>query len=145
MKKFVLALCLVAGIAPAYAGQYADQLSQCFAGATTGKDRTDLARWVFTAMSTHPALKDMTTITPSARDASDKMLANLFNRLMTQDCAKEARDVMQNEGQAGMRAGWETLGRLAMQELMTDPAVARSFSSFEKYIDKDKLGATLKK
>src|SRR5262245_37973252 len=70
--------------ADALAGPAADALSKCLAESTTGKDRKDMARWIFVGMSSHPDIKDMSNVTEKDRTALDKSLAAMLTRLMTE-------------------------------------------------------------
>lgn len=133
---FPLALCVVV---PAYAGTYTDAMSRCLANSTTGKDRTDLARWVFSGMAQHPDMADMAAISAEVRDSTNRTAGLLYNRLLTEACSKEFRAAVQNEGDSAAKSAFEQLGRLAMQELLSNPSVAAAFSTPEKYVDRDKL------
>jgi hypothetical protein len=44
------------------------------ADSSTGKDRKELARWIFVAMSSHPELKGLTTITPADQETRTRTL-----------------------------------------------------------------------
>lgn len=136
LHLFPLALCVVV---PAYAGTYTDAMSRCLANSTTGKDRTDLARWVFSGMAQHPDMADMAAISAEVRDSTNRTAGLLYNRLLTEACSKEFRAAVQNEGDSAAKSAFEQLGRLAMQELLSNPSVAAAFSTPEKYVDRDKL------
>ena len=140
----LLALTLLhAGLAQA--GPYSDDLARCFSDSTTGKDRTNLARWFFTGMAAHPAMKDMSVIKPDVQESISKSVGILYTRLTSEDCAQQARAVVQNEGAEGLKAGYETLGKLAMQEVLLSPAVGQVFAGVEKYVDMAKIKPILSK
>lgn len=126
------------------AGPHAEALSACLANATSGKDRKELARWVFVAMSSHPEISSLSTVTPDVRDKTDQNMGRLVTRLLSEDCTTQAKAALEKEGNTAMRTAFEALGRLAMQELMTNKAVGAGVSGFEKYVDKAKLDAKLK-
>ncbi|MFM2483317.1 hypothetical protein [Celerinatantimonas sp. YJH-8] len=119
-------------------------LTRCVADNTTGKDRKDLALWVFVAMSSHPEIKPYSKVTDTERDQIDKKLAVLATKLVTENCKEEAKAAIKSDGAASFRVAFGTLGRLAMQELMTNPDVRKSFSNYTKYIDKSKFDAAFK-
>ncbi len=127
----------------AHAGPKAEALANCLGDSTTGKDRKDLARWIFISMSSHPEIKDLSNVTQAARDGADDNAAKLFTALLTERCKLQAREAMQAEGQAGMVAAFQTLGALAMKELMSNPEVAGAVSGFERRIDHAKVEAAL--
>jgi hypothetical protein len=70
-------------------------------------------------------------------------MANLFTRLLTQNCVKELQASLKHDGSQLLTQSMESLGRVAMQEIMSHPAVISSISGFEKYIDQEKLRAAL--
>ena len=66
-------------------------LSSCVADNTSGKQRKDLARWVFFAMAAHPDLVSYTTPElGAAREETDRTTADLFVYLITEQCPGEA-------------------------------------------------------
>lgn len=139
-----LLLCLSLGAAlPAQAGPKADALAACLGDNTTGKDRKDLARWMFASMAIHPEIKDLSATTPAARDAADQSMGRLVTALLAERCATQARETVQQEGSAGMFNAFRVLGELAMKELMSNPDVARSMGGYERFLDQDKLKAAL--
>lgn len=146
MKSLLSALLLsLAAALPlsAQAGPKAEALAACLGDSTNGKDRKDLARWIFVAMASHPENKDLSNVTQAARDGADEAAARLFMVLLTERCQVQAREAIQTEGQAGMVTAFQTLGALAMQELMTNPEVATAVSGFERRIDRAKMEAAL--
>lgn len=128
---------------PSLAGPYADAIGQCFANSTTGKDRIELARWVFSSMALHPDVAGSSAITPEKRESINQSTGALFNRLLAENCTKEVKEAVKFEGQAALKSAFESLGKLAMQELMSNPAVGAGFSGFEKYVDMKKLKKAL--
>lgn len=144
MKNFVLTGSLfVAALAagPAIAGPATDALSACVSDSTTGKDRKDLAQWIFAAMATHPDIKPLSNVSEANRDELDRKLAKLATKLLTESCSREAKLASKTEGQASIEAAFAFLGKLAMQELTSNQAVNASFSSYAKYLDKAKFAA----
>ena len=129
----------------AIAGPAADALSSCIADSSTGKERKELARWIFVAMSVHPELKGLSTISNPTREETDQKIAQLATKLLTDNCAKEAKAALSTEGNASFEAAFGALGRLAMQELMADPAVNASFSNYTKYLDRTRFEAIFSK
>jgi hypothetical protein len=120
-------------------------LKTCMADHTTGKDRKDLAKWIFLAMAAHPEIKEHAgpNVT-AALDESARSTAALVTRLLTESCADQARAVVQT-GQAAQafQVAFSGLGELAMKELMADKAVLESMTSFQKYLDQKRLNEAL--
>lgn len=143
MKSFALALCCLASALPAWAGPDAVALTNCLSDSTSGKDRKDLAKWVFAAMSTHPEIREFAPVTDKVRDQTSSTVGGLVTRLLSEDCAKQAQAALRNEGQAAMQTAFRALGGLAMQELISNPEVTASFSLMEKYLDRRKIEAAV--
>lgn len=142
MKPYVLlilSLIVVATCSSVFAGQYSDALGACLADNTSGKDRKELARWIFVAMSAHPEMKNLSNVPDGQRDRSSKEVATLFMRLLTETCASQTKAAMQNEGSTSIASAFKTLGALAMQELMANQEVQRSIASLDQFIDRSKL------
>lgn len=140
--KFLKCVCFVLSLLAfnlSYANGYADDISRCLSDSTSGKDRKDLARWVFTVMATHPEILKITSVTPKDRDSAEQAAGQLYNKLLTQDCKPQIEAAFKNKDATAARSAFEYLGKLAMQELMADPNVTKSFSGITKYIDFEKL------
>lgn len=127
----------------AFAQSPVDTLSRCLTDGTTGKERKDLARWLFTAMAAHPEIKDMSKVTP-AQEQFTKAAGAIFTRLLADTCAKETKAAVAAGGQAALQAGFSVLGQMAMQELMSNPQVSGAMGMLEKHIDRTKVEAALK-
>ncbi len=128
----------------AIASPVSDALGNCMADNTTGKDRKDMARWMFVAISVHPEMRNLSQISKNDQDNVDMLMGNLVTKLLTESCSEQAKNAM-NEGGEAFKTAFSVLGQLAMQELMTNPDVKSSISGFGKYIDKDKMNAVFTK
>lgn len=140
-KRFLIALALLPCVALADGQPPTQALSQCLADNTSGKDRKDLARWVFFAMASHPEIRQYAS--PAAAPASEethKIMAATFTRLLAESCVVQTRAAYAEGGSRAIEVAFQTLGQLAMQELMTNPDVAASMGKFERLIDQEKLG-----
>jgi hypothetical protein len=135
----VAILSSVAAVSSATAGPATDALSTCVADNTSGKDRKDLAQWVFVAMSAHPEIQPLSHVTEANRDELDKKLAALATRLVTENCQAEAKAAIKTEGPDSFKVAFGALGQLAMQELMSNPAVNEAFGRYVKYLDNAKF------
>lgn len=144
LSSLFLGLALLTSQA-ALANPGSNQLGECLKSSTNGKDRTDLARWIFISMSAHPEMSKLTTITPAIRTDADKGMAQLVTRLLLQNCAEQTRAVMQAEGGQGMLSAFRSLGEVAMMELMSNPEVSATISGYTQFLDKEKFDALLRK
>ena len=91
-------------------------------------------------------MKDVSNVTPQAREAASKGMAALVSRLLTEQCTAQARALFgQGNGTtAALTSSFGALGRVAMQELMTDPRVNAATEEFTKYLDRQKFEAALR-
>jgi hypothetical protein len=127
----------------AHAGPAADALGKCLAENTTGKERKDLARWMFVAMTAHPEMKILSAATESDKEQTSRVMAALFTKLLSESCPVQAKAAMQSEGSQAMQSAFGTLGQLAMQELMSNQDVTKAIGDFERFVDQKKVEAAM--
>jgi hypothetical protein len=149
MKYVITRRLLCAGIAllcavNATASPATDDLVRCFSDFSSGKDRIELARWVFSAMAAHPEIRDLSSISPQKQETVESAVGAVYTRLISQDCARETSAVIRDDGESALKVGFDSLGRLAMQEVMGSPVVAEVFVSTRKYVDGPKVRSILR-
>ncbi len=95
-------------------------------------------------MSSHPELRQYAS-SEAGRvvDSTNQTVAALFESLITESCASEAKAAFREKGSAGIGSAFEALGALAMQELMSNDDVKAAMGAFEKYVDNGKVNAVL--
>jgi len=146
MNRVLCAGILLCIFTSAFAGSPTDALTTCVADKTTGKDRKDLARWVFFAMSAHPEMTKYRSQQVAADiDSTQRTMGNLVTRLLTSDCASEAHESYSKSGSSAIATAFEALGGLAMRELMSNTDVKATMGGFQKYLDQKKMGEVLSK
>ena len=128
---------------PAIAQSQGDLLGTCLADNTTGRDRKDLARWIFVGMAAHPEIRDLANASQEAADKSSRAMGALLTRLLAESCAKEAQAAARGGDSKAMKRAFEILGQIAMVELTSNADVAASLSGFERYLDRAKVAAVL--
>ena len=148
MRKIIVALAAMfvgsAMAAPEVVmGPATAALATCFSDNTTGKERKDFAKFVFFGMSAHPDMQGFTNITGADREELDRTAAAIVTRLLIESCRSQAKLAVEKEGAASFQAAFGTLGMLAMQELMSNPKVASSFTNYSKYLDANKINSAL--
>lgn len=109
MSKALFAALLFFFLLPAQAASGSEALSTCFADHTSGKQRKDLARWIFVAMSSHPEISDISHVSSQERDKSNRTMATLVMRLLTEDCTAETKAAMR-DGSEGVSSSFKVLG-----------------------------------
>lgn len=102
-----------------------------------------MARWTFAAMASHPEIKALSNVTQAKKDEIDKSTAILITKLLTENCLLQTRSAMEKDGGGALKVAFGVLGRLAMQELISNPNVNASLSDFGKYIDEKKFNSAL--
>ncbi len=123
----------------AFAGVYADKLSECLVDSTTTQDRITLVKWMFSAMSLHPAVRSISMVSPAQLDSANKNIAELFMRLLTKSCKDETKKALKYEGRSTIQNSFRILGQVAGRELFSNPKVLKGISGIQKYIDANKL------
>ena len=146
MKFHRLALMLLVTACPwvVQASPQSDSLARCLADNTTGKDRKDLARWIFLAMSTHPDIGSAARVDPASIPSAQRTVAELATRLLAESCSRETAAVVEADGASGVGMAFEYLGKLAMQELMSNREVNASISGVDRYLDKNRIERAVK-
>ena len=131
---------IVAAIQPqAYAGPYADSLSQCFVRSTTDSDRTTLVRWMFSIVALHPDIQSLTTVSDSQRVALNLEVADLMEKLVSESCRAETQEAIKFEGSQAVDASFGILGEIGLRRLLADPHVLDGVVGFTKYLDRSKF------
>jgi len=126
------------------ANQSANNLGICLTDSMNGKERKNLAKWIYLGMSAHSMIKPYSNISTKDIDDSNKYVGTLITRLMTEDCPKQASIAFEEGGSSAFEFAFGIVGKVAMQELMTESSVSQSLGAFEKYLDQDKFDKTFK-
>ncbi len=135
MKKGLIALMATMGalmVMPVKADTMA--LTTCFVDSLNGKERKQLATWIYFAVAAHPEMKPFSNISPQQREATDKKVGALVTRLLVEDCEQEFI-VAQKRDPLAVEAAFEMVGKVAMQELMNSEDVTQSITNYVKYTD----------
>lgn len=145
-KLFVLNILFVFTFmsTPAYANTAGNQLGTCMIDSLSGKERKSLAKWIFVAMAAHPEIKSLTKISSKERLSTDKTIGALITRLLATDCPNQLQAATKADP-AAINGAFELVGKVAMQELMTDASVNKAISNYANYTDQKKLNALFKK
>jgi hypothetical protein len=143
MRRFLFLISIVGFLAfpsHSFAAAYGDDLAKCLVEASTKKDKEELARWIFSAISAHPSVKPLSSVTPDQRQLANKSFADILMRLLTVSCREKAEKAIRYEGTASLQQGFSLLGQVAMQHIFADPSVLENVNGIDKYLDIEKLG-----
>lgn len=142
MKKYLFLIAIFfIGLIPinTHADQTTNELGVCLTDSLTGKERKILAKWVVFAMSAHPEISPYVNASDQTKEEINRFVGNLLTRLLAEDCPQQTKAALDKNGAMAVQSAFELVGKVAMQELMTNPKVAASMSGFEKYLEKDRL------
>ncbi len=142
-KTLIVGGVLLLAMAPAHAGVFADDLTRCLVAAVKPADNVAMVRWMFSALSANPRIKDLAKVTAEQREQSDSEMARLVDRLLTQECRSQVVQVVKAEGQASISGSFSILGEMAGRQLMSSPETAVSVEGFVKKLDLAKLEQVL--
>jgi len=142
-NKAVVGLLLASliGMTPclATAGPFADDMAKCLVRSTSEADRTELMRWMFAAMSQHPGIASLSSVSDKMRNELNVKTGQLFTRLLATDCKSETTLALKNEGPQTIGSAFEVLGQVAARGLFADPHVVDAMQAVAKAIDESKL------
>lgn len=125
---------------PASAGVFQDDLSRCLISKASAADRTIMARWMFSAVSSGSALKGMSTLTDADRLAHNQAMGKVFSRLLVQDCRAQLMAALKNEGPTTIPGASEALGQAVGTMLFSSPEAVEELNSFANFLDVEGLG-----
>ena len=126
----------------AAASPKADALGACLVDSLDGKERKQLARWVFFGIAAHPEIASYPSASKEDIDSSDQYVARLVTRLLVVDCPTQLKAANTEDPLAAQRA-FELVGKVAMQEIMSNQLVSERMASYVRYTDRAKISAVL--
>ena len=145
MKKYIIGMILCSCTAlslPVLANSTANSLGTCMVDSLNGKERKTLAKWIFFAIAAHPEINAYAKISHSDNIKSDETVGKLITRLLTKDCPNELKIANKADSLAIQKA-FELVGKVAMQELMTDEKVTTAITSYINYVDQNAINKLL--
>lgn len=135
-----MALLAAAPAAPA-PSVFSDDLSKCLVTKASGEDKTLLIRWIFSAMASNASVSKMADVSDAEKHSISVATGGLIQRLLTVDCHAEAVAALKADGAVVIETSFELLGKVAMREIMTDPAVASQLAAIQEGADQSKMTA----
>jgi hypothetical protein len=134
----VLSVCF-----PALAQTPTDTFADCMINSLNGKERKNLAKWIFLSMAAHPSIKPFLNATANDIQESDQYIGQLITRLLADDCPNELKAAYQSDPKAVENA-FELVGKIAMQELMTNKETMNALTNYFIYADQEKISNILR-
>ena len=124
---------------PIFAGPFGDEMAKCLVTSTSNRDRTKLVKWIFRVYGDHPEVSYMVNLSDREKKVIDKDVANIFTRLLSEDCIDETKKALDYEGDNVMFNAFQILGQTAAQGFNNNPDVMKSINKFVELIDYEKL------
>ena len=123
----------------ASAGVYTDDLGKCVVAAATPDDQALFVQLIFAMLSLNPVVKPYASVTDDQRQELSQRASIMVERLIVDDCHKEAVAAFKYEGDvAAMGASFQLLGQVAARRMLTDPSVAAGMGKMNTINDKAK-------
>ena len=135
----ILAVLLNISNQPTFAGPFADEMAKCLVTSTNNRDRNKLLKWMFKIYSDHPEVSYMVDLSDREKKVIDKEMADLFTRLLSEDCFEESKNAQKYEGNIVFVNAFRILGQTAAQGFTGNPDVQRSMKKVYGLMDYKKL------
>ena len=135
----VLAFLLTISNQQTFAGPFADEMAKCLVTSTNNRDKNTLLRWMFKIYSDHPEVSYMVDISDREKKVIDKKMADLFTRLLSEDCFDESKNAAKYEGNIVFNNAFRIFGQTAAKGFMGDPNVKRSIKKVYGLMNYEKL------
>jgi len=124
---------------PTFAGPFEDEMAKCLVTSTNKRDRNKLVKWIFRVYGDHPEVSYMVDLSDREKKVIDEDVANIFTRLLSEDCNDETKQALDYEGDNVMFNAFEILGQVAAEGFNANPDVMKSINKFVELIDYEKL------
>ena len=138
---FIAALCFGSA---ASAGAYSDALNQCLERSIKDTDRVALVQWMFASFALNPSVKQFANINAGEREAVDRNMAQLVQRLLLVDCRTASVDALKNEGGGSIDTSFGVLVGAATRRLLSQPETTSAIPAYATYLDKPKFATLFK-
>ena len=142
LRTFLISATLLSVTQVTLAGPTVNQLSDCLMKSTTVTDKTTVLQWTFVALGNHPDLKAFSNVTASQKEALDKNLATVLQRILVEQCSAQTKAVIQAEGLQAVGDSFQELGRITGEEILENPEVKSQLKGVLRYVDLNKLVVT---
>ena len=142
LRTFLISATLLSVTQVTLAGPTVNQLSDCLMKSTTATDKTTVLQWTFVALGNHPDLKALSNVTASQKEALDKNLATVLQRILVEQCSAQTKAVIAAEGVQAVGDSFQELGRITGEEILENPEVKSQLKGVLRYVDLNKLVVT---
>lgn len=143
LKITLVALAAVISV-PSFSLEPTQKFATCLVDSLNGKERKELAKWIFISMSVHPHLNEFSAVPNALRTETDQYIGALVTRMLTESCPAELQQANRVNPLA-LQKGFELVGQVAIQELLTNQETMAALSGYANYVDQSKITAILSK
>ena len=143
VKVTILSIGLLSGTS-VIASTPTEQLGTCLIDTLNGKERKNLAKWIYFAIGSHPEIKSFMNATTDDIQKSDEYVGKLITKILTVDCPEELSAANKSDPMAIQKA-FELVGQVAMQELMANQDTMKALTNYVTYTDQEKINSILSK
>jgi hypothetical protein len=143
VKVTILSIGLLSGTS-VVASTPTEQLGTCLIDTLNGKERKNLAKWIYFSIGSHPEIKSFMNATTDDIQKSDEYVGKLITKILTVDCPKELSAANKSDPMAIQKA-FELVGQVAMQELMANQDTMKALTNYVTYTDQEKINLILSK
>ena len=119
-----------------YSNASASSFKNCLVNNTTDKDKIMLVRWVFSAMSHHPALASDYKVSKDNFIKHEIAVADYLEYVLGTKCKSETKAALKGDQEKFM-AAFEFLGNTAFESLARDPNVNKALETWINQLDKN--------
>lgn len=137
IRPILLATVLSIGLhaLPAAAGPQAEALGQCFVNSTTAEEKTTISRWLFIVLAQQAEVRDLANVSAASQQETDRAMARLVERMVTDACRSEAQQMLSQEGPRGLKQSVEVFAQASARKTFSEPAVASAVNGFTRHLD----------
>lgn len=142
LRSICIAATLMGTAQLSLASPTVDQLSDCLVKSTTATDKTVVLKWTFAALGSHPELKAFSNVSDEQKVQLDQNFAAVLQRILVEQCATQAKAVIQADGVEGVGASFQELGSITGEEILKTPEIKSQLNGVLRYVDLNKLVMT---
>ena len=142
MMAVLLGSATLGALPQAQASTAQTQLSDCLVKSITAADKTVVLQWTFTALGSHPDLKQYSNVSETQKENLDKNFASVLQRILVEQCSSQAKAVIQAQGFQAVGESFQELGQITGDEILKTPEVKSQLNAVVKHIDLNKIVTT---
>lgn len=116
-----------------------DALTKCLVESSSPEDKRILVKWVFAVIAQHPDIASMTQIDAAQRVVIDRDAADVFEKLLAEQCAAPLRAAVKQSGTDAIGRSFQALGTSAATDMLQNPQVMSSGAGLLKHLDMQRI------